>query len=387
MADAAYVARLAGLTEPFGITHTGVAPADVLGHARDALRHRIDHGLVDGMQFTFKNPERSTDPQRAVLGARSVFVAARPYLLAEPASPNDASPNDASPNDVSPNDARPNDGPLGRVAKYAWADHYAPLREGLWAVAHQLRRDGWKAVAFADDNSIVDREIAHLAGIGWYGKNANLLVQGAGSFFVLGCVVTTAPLPVAAEPVADGCGSCRRCLDGCPTGAIIEPGVIDAARCLAWVLQKPGIVPRHLRSAIGDRLYGCDDCQDVCPPAVRLGVRRASSALAGIAQTPRSHVSVLALLDADDQEVLAHWGRWYLADRDPCWIRRNALLVLGNIGDGGDGDVQLVMADYLCHHDPLLRAHAVWAARRLGLHHLMPATDPHPDVAAELAAR
>ncbi|MFZ9630138.1 MAG: epoxyqueuosine reductase, partial [Ilumatobacteraceae bacterium] len=315
IADESYVETLTSLTAPFGVTHTGVAPAEVLHRARTALHQRIDDGLVDGMQFTFRNPERSTDPRAAVRDAQSIFVAARPYLLAD----DDGEHHDA--------DARR--GPLGRIARYAWLDHYAPLREALWEVAHRLRADGWQAVPFADDNSIVDREVAYLAGIGWFGKNSNLLVPGAGSWFVLGCVVTTAPLPVADAPLADGCGSCHRCLDGCPTGAIVAPGVIDATRCLAWVLQKPGIVPRSLRAAVGDRMYGCDDCQEVCPPSVRLGPRRAEldrtvldrAAAAGV---PRRTVDVLQLLMLDDDALVDAWGRWYLAGREARWVRRNA---------------------------------------------------------------
>lgn len=330
-----------------GVTHTGVTDASVLHRAREALQHRLDHGLDDGMQFTFKDPERSTDPARAVRGARSVFVAARPYLLDEPPHPG---------------------GVQGRVARYAWVDHYAPLREALWAIASRLRSDGWKAVPFADDNSIVDREVAHRAGLGWFGKNANLLLPGAGSWFVLGCVVTTAPLPVADEQVPDGCGTCRRCLDGCPTSAIIGPGVIDASRCLAWVLQKPGMIPESLREAVGDRLYGCDDCQDVCPPTVRLGPRVPAPRPT---QPVRAWIDALDLLRADDEGVMARWGRWYLADRDPRWARRNALVVVGNSGVA-DEAVQQVLADYVAHHDPVLRDHAVWAAHRLGLTRLVP---------------
>jgi epoxyqueuosine reductase len=341
-ADAEYLRSLVELVEPHGITHTGVAPADVLYGARAALLDRIDRHLTDGMQFTFRNPIRSTDPNAAVEGAQSIFVAARPYLLPEPERPA---------------------GSQGRIARYAWVDHYAPLREGLWAVARRLRADGWKAVPFADDNSIVDREVARLAGIGWPGKNANLLVQGAGSWFVLGCVVTTAPLPVADTEVPDGCGTCRRCLDACPTAAIIEPGVIDGAKCLAWVLQKPGPIPEHLRAAIGDRLYGCDDCQDACPPTVRLGVRHVGPP----EDDPRAWVSVVRLLALDDDAALTEWGRWYLADRDVRWIRRNALVVLGNTGDAGDAEVRRVLADYRAHADPLLREHATWATERLGL--------------------
>ncbi len=177
------------------------------------------------MGFTYRDPDRSTDPTRAVAGARSVIVAARPYLTdADPVRPTPAA------------------GPYARVGRYAWVDHYAPLRSALRDVCRRIRRADHRAVAFADDNSIVDRAVAHRAGLGWYGKNANLLLPGAGSWYVLGSIVTTATYEPATEPVADGCGTCRRCIDDCPTGAIVAPGVIDARRCLSWILQKPGTI-------------------------------------------------------------------------------------------------------------------------------------------------
>ena len=340
--DAAYLTKLAAIAEPFGITHTGVAPAEVLTRARTAIDDRIRRGLTDGMQFTFRNPSRSTNPRRAVPNAKSVFVAARPYLLDDVPRP---------------------EGVQARVARYAWVDHYAPLRAALRAVALRLRADGFRAVAFVDDNSIVDREVAQLAGIGWFGKNANLLLPGAGSWFVLGCVVTTAALPVHQQPVADGCGMCRRCIDVCPTQAIIEPGVIDASRCLAWVLQKPGTIPVALREPVGDRIYGCDDCQEVCPPTVRFG----GSNRAPAEDSTKAWLSVLELLTCSDAELVAQWSPWYLADRDPRWIRRNALVVLGNVGDAASSEVQDVLREYLVHEDPILREHAEWAAQRLGM--------------------
>ena len=245
--DESELAGLLGVGPANGLDALGIAAASTLDRARAALferRRRVArrHGLhlsEPGAvnRAVGRRGRRPVDHRRGA-----------PILCDEPERPI---------------------APSARIARYAWIDHYAPLRAGLWAMAHELRRAGWKAVAFADDNSIVDREVAWRAGIGWFGKNANLLLPGAGSWFVLGCVITDAPLPVAPAPVADGCGTCRRCIDACPTGAIIEPGVIDANRCLAWLLQKPGVFPREYRVALGDRLYGCDDCQEVCPPNVR----------------------------------------------------------------------------------------------------------------------
>lgn len=334
-----------------GIAHLGVARAEVLTRARTALHERKAAGLHAGMRFTYLDPDRSTDPTRAVPGARSVIVAARPYLAdSEPPRPSTTS---------------------ARVARYAWVDHYAPLRQTLRDMARWLRRAGERAVAFADDNSIVDREVAYLGGLGWFGKNANLLLPGAGSFFVLGCIVTTAEYPVS-EPVVDGCGSCRRCLDGCPTAAIIAPGVVDGNKCLAWLLQRPGSFPRQYREALGDRLYGCDDCQEVCPPTIRLGRRHTVDLdAAGV----EAWVDLLDLLDADDATLLDRHGRWYIAGRDPRWLRRNALIVLGNIGLASDERTRRTLARYRAGSDPLLAEHAHWAAECLGLGPSSPGPD------------
>jgi epoxyqueuosine reductase len=146
------------------------------------------------------------------------------------------------------------------------------------------------------------------------------------------------------------------------------------------------VFPREHRSALGTRIYGCDDCQEACPPTIRLGERFRSAA------DPSSldaTVDVLALLDADDREILDRWGRWYIAGRDPRWVRRNALLVLGNGGrvDGVVAErVVATIARYLSDRDPILRGHAVWAARRLGLDRMLPAGDADPAVADELTA-
>ena len=346
-----------------GLHHIGIAPASVMRRSLQALQQRKADGLADTMQFTYRNPARSTNPAATIPDAQAVIVGAKSYMMEQPPHPPDAA------------------GPMASVAKYAWIDHYEPLRVGLRAMAQILKADGYRAAAFADDNAIVDREAAWLGGLGWFGKNANLLLPGSGSYFVLGSVITTAPLPIQAEPLADGCGSCIRCLEACPTQAIVAPGVVDAGRCLAWILQRPGLIPVHYRAALGDRLYGCDDCQTVCPPSVR-GERRLAVATT---EQVQAWVPVLQVLASDDETLLQRYGRWYIAERNPMWLRRNALVVLGNVGNSTDKSVIVALSNYLGHAQPMLRAHAVWAAARLGLHSMLALTDPDEIVRDELA--
>ncbi len=335
-----------------GLDAVGVAAATPFERTREDLERRKAAGLAAGMQFTYRNPARSTEPERALPGARALVVGARSYAH-ERDGHDGAVPGGAVPGGAGA--ARP----TGRVARYARDDHYAALREGLEAMAAHLRAAGWRTRVLADDNALVDREAAVRAGLGWYGKSANVLLPGRGSWFVLGSVVTDAPLVPAAEPVEDGCGTCTRCLDGCPTGAIVAPGVVDARRCLAWLVQAPGSFPEEWRVALGDRIYGCDDCQEVCPPNRRSDREVEAAGAAG------ATVDLLDLLAADDDTLLARHGRWYIAGRDPRHLRRNALLALGNAADPDDTEVLRVLEAVAAGDDELLGEHARWARRRL----------------------
>ena len=349
--DPAYLESLLQFARDLGLDRVGVTDASPLSRARVAIDDRKARGLSDTMGFTYRNPSRSTDPNTAVEGARSIIVAARSYHSEQPNHPGGIS---------------------ARVARYAQDDHYTPLRQALQKIALRLRADGYRAVVFADENNLVDREVAYRAGLGWFGKNANILLPGAGSFFSLGSIVTSAVLAPAAQPAPDGCGTCRACFDECPTQAIVADGVIDARRCLAWLVQKPGIFPREFRVALGDRLYGCDDCQTSCPPTVRLHTRHLSrtAPVAG----PGAFVDVIELLNASDESLLDKFGSWYLAERDPRWLRRNGLIILGNIApmnisaldNSVMSPVEQLLRRYLGHIDPMLRLHALWAAVRLG---------------------
>lgn len=381
-----YTDALLDFARSRGLDRVGVTHAGILERSRVALVDRRERGLADTMGFTFRDPERSTDPTRAVDGARSILVGALSYAITEETEPDEATAGATSGASIGELSAR--------VARYARADFYTPLRRALQDVALRLRADGFRAVVFADENDLVDREVAWRAGLGWWGKNANLLLPGAGSWFVLGSVITTADLVATSGPAPDGCGSCRRCLDDCPTGAIVDVGVVDARRCLAWLVQKPGVFPREYRVALGDRIYGCDDCQESCPPTVRLSsrvpARSISTASDGADDSiPGGLVDLVELLTADDHALLERFGRWYIAERDPRWLRRNALVILGNVARvPADEWVREILGRYLSHRDPMLRAHAVWAARRVGVDDLLELVrhDTDPDVRDELSA-
>jgi epoxyqueuosine reductase len=163
---------------------------------------------------------------------------------------------------------------------------------------------------------------------------------------------------------------------------------VDARRCLAWLLQVEGPFPPEHRVALGDRLYGCDDCQEVCPPNRRLDRGSAAQGATPAGERAEATVDVLDLLAASDDALMTRHGRWYIPARQPRYLRRNALVVLGNVGDPADPQVAAALAAALAAGDPLVRAHAVWAARRLGRDDLVlaagVATDDDPLVRAEL---
>ncbi len=325
-----------------GLDAIGITTAEILEPARSVLHLRKASGASADMAFTYRNPDRSTDPTRSMPRAETVVAGALHYRSAPIEPPAALS---------------------GRVAHYAWTDHYGRLRNALEAAAEVLRSAGHNAAVHADDNHLVDRNVAYRAGLGWYGKNANLLIPEAGSWFVLGGIITDAPLVTNTKIQPDGCGPCRRCLDDCPTNAIVGPGIVDARRCLAWLVQARGPIPVAYRVALGDRIYGCDDCQEVCPP--NLGFER-NAVLAQPPLDADAWIEIDWILQASDEQLMARVGRWYLADRNPDVVRRTALVVLGNIGAGQPNTAALI-DHYLAHPNPLLRAHAVWAARRCQL--------------------
>lgn len=361
-----------------GCAAVGVCGVEPLAESRQVIEQRRSAGLDGGMQFVFRNPARSTDPRRAFPSARSAVVATLPY------------PSDAA-------DAP--DEPSARVARYASTELYAQLRVMLGDTRRQLAEAGYRGVVLADDNALVDRAIALRAGLGWLGKNTNLLVPKVGSWVVIGSVLTDAEFePIAGIELEGSCGHCDSCRPACPTGALVAPGAMDASRCLSWLLQKSGPFPRKYRRALGDRIYGCDDCQEACPPS-RTRVSQPAKAehaaqpgdSAGVldpADGPGAWVSLKFLLTASDDALMAELGSWYIAERDPRYLRRNALVVAGNSDPGAHTEMLGPLRHWLRCGDEMLVSHAAWAARAIGREELLHEEDVRglAAVRAELAA-
>jgi len=350
--------QLRRVAEDSGLGGFGVAEAGPFSWVRDELERRLREGSNGSLRFTYADPVRSTEVRRSFPWAERLVVAAWGYL----------------PDAGTPGGRRAG---TGRIARFATEDHYRGLRDGLASIARVLHGAGWRAEVLADDNRLVDRAAAVRAGIAWWGKNAQVLMPGFGPWTLLGSVVTDAPLPPSV-PMRRDCGSCRACLPACPTGALVAPGILDARLCLAYWAQAPGVIPRSLRRAMGDRIYGCDDCLEACPPGRRL--------LEAAGQR-RGRVSLAEVLGADDRGLRRRFAHWYVPRNDVRHVRRNALVALGNVG--GRGAVGIA-AGYAGHPDWLLRAHAVWALGELGgstaaaAVRAVAARERHPEVLEEI---
>jgi len=306
------------------------------------------------MKFTMARPEESCHPEALLPGARTVVSAALCYYAPEPERPQGH----------------------GRLPRYTWHDAYAELREKLDALGRELgkqfdvpvgkagggserrRRRTPSYRVLVDANQHVDREAAARSGVGFYGKNTLLITQRHGSWVVLGTLVTDVELEPT-PPLDLDCGSCRLCIEACPTGALDEPGTLDATRCLSYWTQAAAPVPEEYRAAIGAQVYGCDICQDVCPWNRGVEKRRAHRQPAA-ADEP--HVSLVDWLRADEEALGRRYDRLYVPRNDMRWLRRNALVAAGNTGGAEE---RAVVEEYAEHEDELLREHAAWALARL----------------------
>jgi epoxyqueuosine reductase len=261
-------AALAELAARHGLELVGVTDAAPLPEDRARMEASVRDGRMARMDWMGgERPARATDPRSQDPSARSVIVVAAPYAGADRAAWDPAP--DALRAALAPVLAGAPSEPTGRIARYAiGTDYHLALRDRLDGLAADLRAAGLPSggVAYVDDRPLAERAFAARAGIGWIGKNTNLLTHArAGSWVFLGALLTSAELP-ADEPIRSSCGGCTRCLAGCPTGALVGPQTIDARRCISYLtIEHPGVLGAWEASAIGDWIFGCDVCQEVCP--------------------------------------------------------------------------------------------------------------------------
>jgi epoxyqueuosine reductase len=326
-------AELEGIAAELGIDVVGAAAAEAYDSTERHIAERKERGLFADMRFTMARPEVSCHPETLFPNARTVVSAALCYQAPEP----------------------PREPGQGRLPRYTWFDAYAELREKLDALGRRL---GGEYRVLVDENDHVDREGAVRAGVGFYGKNTMLITRRHGSWVVLGTLVTEALIERSA-PLELDCGSCTLCIDACPTGALDEPGTLDSTRCLSYWTQAPGAIPEEYRGELGAQVYGCDICQDVCPWNRGIEKRREAEPLPAEAEP---HVSLVEWLEASDDELRDRYERLYFPRKDPRYLRRNALVAAGNVGDGS---LRATVDGYAQNGDPLLREHAEWALERL----------------------
>jgi epoxyqueuosine reductase len=330
-------AELERLAEELELDVVGAAPASAYGETERHIRERRARGLFADMRFTMAQPEVSCHPETLLEGARTVVSAAYCYYAPEPAL----------------------EGGEGRLARYTWHDGYTVLRDRLDELGRRL---GGECRVFVDANQHVDREAAARSGVGFYGKNTMLITRRHGSWVVLGTLVTTAVVE-ATPPLDLDCGSCTLCIDACPTGALDEPGLVDSTKCLSYWTQAPATIPEDYRTELGAQIYGCDICQDVCPWNRGIERRRAEDPLPAGAEP---HVRLADWLQADGASLTEAYDRLYVPKNDPRYLRRNALVALGN--NGGVADLPLV-EPFLASDDELLREQAEWTVARIEERH------------------
>ena len=216
---------------------------------------------------------------------------------------------------------------------------------------------GGEQKPYVDTGPVLEKPVAAAAGLGWQGKSTILIHRGAGTWLFLGVILTTLELEATATREPDRCGSCTRCLDACPTAAIIAPYRMDARKCLAYLtIEHKGAIPVEYREALGDRVFGCDDCLDVCPWNKWAAVTREAHF------APRPHPPLRATLAWTEEQFLAHFRGTPVERLGLARWRRNALTVLGNVGTTAD----LPAAEALLGDpDPMVAEHAAWSVARL----------------------
>src|SRR5271170_454857 len=327
----------------------------------------LERGYAGEMKY-LEDPRR-TEPSQVLQGLRSAIVCSLNYNTAYPYSTKAAA--EAS---------REGGTPRGWISRYAWGDDYHPVMwEKLNTLAEALKEkfvEPFTARAYADTGPVDERVFAKYAGLGWLGKNTLLLNKAHGSWLFLGVIFTTLDLAPSLSPgeapPPDLCGSCRRCLDACPTGALIEPYVMDARKCIAYLtIELRGKIPEEFREPIGWQVYGCDICQDVCP------YNRKAPVTAAKQFEPRAENNECSLLqpklewlvEMSEEEFRALFKDSAVKRTKWAGLVRNACIALGNAGDKLRGEESTRIKDALARRAESeissIAESAQWALRRI----------------------
>jgi epoxyqueuosine reductase len=324
-----------------GFDLVGIAtlgPAETSG----AFDDWIERGYAGEMDYLARSAAKRRDTRLPVPGAKSAVVVGMSYGGREPAGP---------------------------VARYArGADYHdvmlAKLRDLHDWMSEQVGREV-RGKAYVDTGPILERDLARRAGLGWFGKNTNLVNPRLGSFFFLGALLVDLELEPDEPFDVDRCGSCTRCLDACPTDAFVAPRQLDAARCISYLtIELKGAIPEPLRARMGAMLYGCDVCQDVCPWNVRFSGARREPAFAPRPAIAGKDARTLAreILAMSDDEFRAAFKGSPMKRAKLRGLKRNAAVVLGNVGTSDDVPALMRALD---DPEPLVREHAAWALKRV----------------------
>ena len=354
-----------------GFDLVGIATAEPFHRDEQASLQRIREGMMDGLPwYTEERVHRATHPELLLTGARSIISLAMSYLTGEPKPTGQ--------------------GPHGKIGRYAWGDDYhqvmkARLGQFVDGLSAAVGRP-IKSRIFVDDGPMNDRAAAERAGVGWFGKNTNILTPSHGSWVLLGQVITDLELEPD-RPLSKTCGECVMCIDACPTGAIVAPYVVDNSKCISFLtIELRGPIPREMRILVGDWVFGCDICQDVCP----VNIKAAPGQEPAFQQRHDfAAPDLIPLLDLDDDEFRERFRNSPIKRAKRSGLQRNVCVALGNIGDPA---AIPALAGVLQGSDTLARGHATWALGRIGgpqsasILHFALASEHDNDVRKEIEA-
>jgi epoxyqueuosine reductase len=356
-----------------GFDTARISSAEAFPEAERVIKERIAQGLMDGLPwFTAERADVSCHPDALLPDARSIISLAMFYLTEQPDDENAGTDNAQ--------------GPRGRISRYAWGDDYHEvIKPKLQQFALWLRQYARGEIngeletrLFVDTGRMVDRAVAQRAGLGWYGKNTNILTKGWGSWVFLAEIVTNLPL-AADTPTRANCGSCEICLHACPTQAFPAPYVLDNTRCISYLtIELRGSIPIELRPLMGNLIFGCDICQQVCPVnkvvEKRLGFRKEAGEAGQLLQVRRreefrpragigSNPELIPLLSLTEEQFRERFRSSPIRRTKRRGLLRNVCVALGN---SGDPLAVPALVNALSDYEPLVRGHAAWALGRIG---------------------